>query len=96
MTECLVKNNKKVLIKGNYAIAQAAIKAGCECYFGYPITPQSEIGEYMSGKMQELQNRIKHNVHTVLGIQCKVSIVEPNTIERFVGKAKRIVDLRNQ
>ena len=48
------------------------------------------------GKIQELQNRIKHNMHTVLGIQCKVSIVEPNTIERFVGKAKRIVDLRNQ
>ena len=45
MTECLIKENKKVLIKGNYAIAQAAIKAGCECYFGYPITPQSEIGE---------------------------------------------------
>lgn len=48
------------------------------------------------GKIQELQNKIKHNVHTVLGIQCKVSIVEPNTIERFVGKAKRVVDLRNQ
>ena len=48
------------------------------------------------GKIQQVQNRIKHNVHTVLGIQCKVSIVEPNTIERFVGKAKRIVDLRNQ
>ena len=44
----------KVLIKGNYAIAQAAINAGCQCYFGYPITPQTEIGEYMSGKMQEL------------------------------------------
>ena len=55
MTECLIKDSKKVLIKGNYAIAQAAIKAGCECYFGYPITPQSEIGEYMSGKMQELK-----------------------------------------
>ena len=47
--------NEKVLIKGNYAIAQAAINAGCECYFGYPITPQSEIGEYMSRKMQELK-----------------------------------------
>ena len=47
-------NNKKVLTKGNYAIAQASILAGCDCYFGYPITPQSEIGEYMSGKMQEL------------------------------------------
>lgn len=44
----------KKLTKGNYAIAQAAINAGCECYFGYPITPQSEIGEFMSKKMQEL------------------------------------------
>lgn len=55
MAECLIKNSKKILIKGNYAIAQAAIKAGCECYFGYPITPQSEIGEYMSGEMQRLK-----------------------------------------
>ena len=52
VAECV--ENKKVLIKGNFAIAQAAINAGCECYFGYPITPQSEIGEFMSGKMQEL------------------------------------------
>jgi len=52
MVECLT--DKKVLIKGNYAIANAAVLAGCEGYFGYPITPQSEIGEFMSGKMQEL------------------------------------------
>lgn len=45
-TQCIT--NKQVLTKGNYAIAQAAILAGCECYFGYPITPQSEIGEFMS------------------------------------------------
>ena len=45
---------EKVLIKGNYAIAQAAVNAGLQCYFGYPITPQTEIGEYLSGKMQEL------------------------------------------
>ena len=49
-----MSENEKVLIKGNYAIAQAAVNAGCECYFGYPITPQTEIGEYLSGKMQEL------------------------------------------
>lgn len=52
MVECL--KNTKVLTKGNYAIANAAVLAGCDCYFGYPITPQSEIGEFMSGKMQEL------------------------------------------
>ena len=43
--------SEKVLIKGNYAIAQAALNAGLECYFGYPITPQTEIGEYLSGEM---------------------------------------------
>ena len=42
---------QKELLKGNYAIAQAAIEAGCQCYFGYPITPQSEIGEYLSAEM---------------------------------------------
>lgn len=47
--------NNKTLTKGNYAIAQASINAGLDCYFGYPITPQSEIGEYMSKKMQELE-----------------------------------------
>ena len=45
---------EKILIKGNYAIAQAAVNAGCQCYFGYPITPQTEIGEYLSSKMPEL------------------------------------------
>lgn len=49
-----VLEKKKILMKGNYAIANAAVLAGCQCYFGYPITPQSEIGEFMSGKMQEL------------------------------------------
>ena len=47
-------SNEKVLIKGNYAIAQAAINAGCQCYFGYPITPQTEIGEYLSAQMPKL------------------------------------------
>lgn len=49
-----MSSEEKVLIKGNYAIAQAAVNAGLQCYFGYPITPQTEIGEYLSGKMPEL------------------------------------------
>lgn len=44
----------KVLMKGNEAIAEAAIRAGCEAYYGYPITPQTEILEYMSRRMPEL------------------------------------------
>ncbi|MCL2608552.1 MAG: 3-methyl-2-oxobutanoate dehydrogenase subunit VorB [Treponema sp.] len=42
----------KVLMKGNEAVAEAAIQAGCRAYFGYPITPQSEIPEYMAAKME--------------------------------------------
>ena len=38
----------KKLMKGNEAIAAAAINAGCRYFFGYPITPQNEIPEYMS------------------------------------------------
>ena len=44
----------KELWKGNEAIAQAAIRAGCDCFFGYPITPQNEIPEYMSLHMPKL------------------------------------------
>ncbi len=46
--------SKKVLMKGNEAIAESAIRAGCKLYFGYPITPQSEIPEYMSRKLPQI------------------------------------------
>ena len=42
---------EKYLMKGNEAIAEAALRAGCKCYFGYPITPQTEIAHYMAKKM---------------------------------------------
>ncbi|HSM55917.1 MAG TPA: 3-methyl-2-oxobutanoate dehydrogenase subunit VorB [Candidatus Sulfomarinibacteraceae bacterium] len=44
----------KELLKGNIAFAEAAIRAGCEAYFGYPITPQTELLEHMSKRMIEL------------------------------------------
>lgn len=43
-----------VLMKGNEALAEAAIRAGCRFYSGYPITPQSEILEYLSWRMDEV------------------------------------------
>lgn len=46
---------EKVLMKGNEAVAEAAIMAGCRCFFGYPITPQNEIPEYMSRRMPEVR-----------------------------------------
>ena len=45
---------EKVLMKGNEAIAEAAIRAGCRHYFGYPITPQTEIAAYMAKKMPKI------------------------------------------
>ncbi len=42
---------KKALMKGNEALAEAAIQAGCKFYAGYPITPQNEIPEYMSRRL---------------------------------------------
>ena len=44
----------KVLMKGNEAIAEAAILAGCRHYFGYPITPQTEVAAYMAKRMPKI------------------------------------------
>ncbi len=41
----------KVLMKGNEAIAESAIRSGCKLFFGYPITPQTELSEYMAKQM---------------------------------------------
>ena len=45
---------EKVLMKGNEAIAEAAIAAGCRHFFGYPITPQTEVAAYMSKRMPKI------------------------------------------
>jgi 2-oxoglutarate ferredoxin oxidoreductase subunit alpha len=45
---------QKVLMKGNEALAEAAIQAGCRHFFGYPITPQTEISAYMAKKMPKI------------------------------------------
>jgi 2-oxoglutarate ferredoxin oxidoreductase subunit alpha len=52
----VVKDKKieKVFLKGNEAVAMAAIEAGCRCYFGYPITPQSDIPEYLSRELPKV------------------------------------------
>ena len=46
---------QKMLMKGNEAIAEAAIQAGCRFFFGYPITPQNQIPEYMSKRMPKVE-----------------------------------------
>jgi 2-oxoglutarate/2-oxoacid ferredoxin oxidoreductase subunit alpha len=46
-------HGRRVLMKGNEAMAEAAIRAGCDAYFGYPITPQAELLEWMARRMPE-------------------------------------------
>jgi 2-oxoglutarate/2-oxoacid ferredoxin oxidoreductase subunit alpha len=46
-----VSSPQKIFVKGNEAVAMAAIEAGVQCYFGYPITPQSDIPEYLSREL---------------------------------------------
>lgn len=46
---------KKILLKGNIAMCEGAIAAGCDAFFGYPITPQNEVAAYMSEKMDKLK-----------------------------------------
>ncbi len=45
----------KLLMKGNEAVAEAAVRAGCRFFYGYPITPQSEIPEYMAKRMPQVE-----------------------------------------
>jgi len=48
-----VNGKQRILISGNEAFAEAAVRAGCSFYAGYPITPQNELTEYMSHRMME-------------------------------------------
>lgn len=59
---------KKVLMKGNHALAEAAIRAGCQFFAGYPITPQSEILEYMSWRLPEVGGRFIQTESEIAGI----------------------------
>ena len=45
---------KKYLMKGNEAMAEAALRAHCRHFFGYPITPQTEVAAYMAKRMPKL------------------------------------------
>ncbi|MEX1156808.1 MAG: thiamine pyrophosphate-binding protein, partial [Chloroflexota bacterium] len=52
--DATLSKRSRILMKGNEAIAEAAIQAGCDAYFGYPITPQAELLEWMAKRMPEL------------------------------------------
>ncbi|SDC88928.1 2-oxoglutarate ferredoxin oxidoreductase subunit alpha [Candidatus Frackibacter sp. WG11] len=50
--------SEKVLMKGNEAIAEAAIRANCKHFFGYPITPQNELPAYMARKLPKIDGGV--------------------------------------
>ncbi len=60
--------SEKVLMKGNEAMAEAAILAGCRHYFGYPITPQTEVAAYMAKKMPKIGG-------TFLQAECEIAAI---------------------
>ena len=56
------------------------------------LTDGSLLESY--GELEKTNKRIKERLHSVLGIDAKISLVEPKSLERFTGKAKRVIDLR--
>ncbi len=58
------------------------------------LTDSTLLEDY--GKLEALQRRIQGKIHTVLGLMLKITLVEPKTLQRFQGKAQRVLDLRNE
>ena len=72
----------KILMKGNEAIAAAAIKAGCLHYFGYPITPQTEIAAYMAKVMPKIGGTF---------LQAESEIAAINMVYGVASAGKRVM-----
>ncbi len=73
---------EKVLMKGNEAIAEAAIRAGCMHYFGYPITPQTEIAAYMAKRMPKVGGTF---------LQAESEIAAINMVYGVAATGKRVM-----
>ena len=73
---------EKVLMKGNEAIAEAAIRSGCRHYFGYPITPQTEVAAYMAKRMPKIGG-------TFLQAESEISAI--NMVYGVAGTGKRVM-----
>ncbi|MBR0508698.1 MAG: 3-methyl-2-oxobutanoate dehydrogenase subunit VorB [Clostridia bacterium] len=74
--------SEKVLMKGNEAIAEAAIRAGCRHYFGYPITPQTELAAYMAKRMPKIGGTF---------LQAESEIAAINMVYGVAGTGKRVM-----
>ena len=75
--------SEKVLMKGNEALAEAAIMAGCHHYFGYPITPQTEVAAYMSKRMPKIDGGVF--------LQAESEIAAINMVIGVASTGKRVM-----
>lgn len=71
------------LMKGNEAMAEAAIRAGCDAYFGYPITPQSEVLEYLSREANQRTGMVV--------LQAESEVASINMVYGAAGTGKRVM-----
>ncbi len=74
---------EKVLMKGNEALAEAAIMAGCHHYFGYPITPQTEVAAYMSKRLPKIDGGVF--------LQAESEIAAINMVIGVASTGKRVM-----
>ncbi len=72
----------RMLMKGNEALAEAAVRAGCKYFFGYPITPQNEIPEYMSRRLPEVGG---------VYLQAESEVASINMVFGGAGTGKRVM-----
>ncbi len=75
--------SEKVLMKGNEALAEAAIMAGCKHYFGYPITPQTEVAAYMSKRLPKIEGGVF--------LQAESEIAAINMVMGVASTGKRVM-----
>jgi len=73
---------ERILMKGNEAIGEAAIKAGCRFFFGYPITPQNELPEYMSRRMPQVEGTF---------VQAESEVAAINMVYGAAGAGARVM-----
>ncbi|ADO77482.1 3-methyl-2-oxobutanoate dehydrogenase subunit VorB [Halanaerobium praevalens] len=73
---------EKILMKGNEAVGEAAIKAGCRYFFGYPITPQNDIPAYMARRLPEVKGTF---------IQAESEVAAINMVYGAAGSGARVM-----
>ncbi len=86
---------EKVLMKGNEALAESALRAGCRFFFGYPITPQTELAAYMSKRMPKIgrdlpsgRKRDRRHQHGLRRLGCRRARHDVLVVSRHLAQGR--------